>query len=347
MAVEFQAMIPQRVTLGADVGGTKTLGVLVTRDPSGAPVILNEAKIATPQTATELVDTLVLLVETLMGCRPAPGQPVTLDGVVAQLDGIGLGLPGYIGLDGIARQAPNLKYIIGHDVGAAVAERLGVPVRVDNDANCGAWAAHQCDEPAADSLVMVTLGTGIGGGMILGGQLVRGANGFASEFGHMVIDPDGPRCVCGQSGCWELSASGNAFGRLVKEALASGRVHPLSASEAALAPGEAVLNRLSTEVPDDQRAAVLEVLDDYCAAVALGVANLVNLCDPEVVSLSGGIVAAGQPLLDGLDRALRVHATVFQGRSPRLRIFSGGASAGALGAALLAESLSGTGHGAS
>ena len=99
-----------------------------------------------------------------------------------------------------------------------------MPVRVDNDATCAAWGERQAGAAQGyDDVILATLGTGIGGGIVVGGALLRGANGFAGEIGHMVVDPQGPPCPCGQRGCWERYASGGGLGRLAQQAVAEGR----------------------------------------------------------------------------------------------------------------------------
>ncbi len=137
---------------------------------------------------------------------------------------IGVGLPGLIDRDGVLRMGPNLPGIVDLDVEEALADVLGRPVVVDNDANCAAWAEHRLGASQGhDHALLVTLGTGIGAGIIADRRLLTGAHGMAAEPGHMIVDPAGPRCPCGQRGCWERYASGSGLGFLAREAALAGR----------------------------------------------------------------------------------------------------------------------------
>src|SRR5687768_5044950 len=122
------------------------------------------------------------------------------------------------------RVGPNLPDVVDLDVPGTLAPALGVPVVADNDATCAAWAEHRrgaCRD--ASEAVVVTLGTGIGAGLVSDGRLIRGAHGMAGEPGHMTVDPDGPPCPCGRRGCWERYASGSGLARLAREAAVAGR----------------------------------------------------------------------------------------------------------------------------
>src|SRR5439155_4267659 len=131
--------------------------------------------------------------------------------------------------------APNLPGVAELPLRARLSLRLGLPVQVDNDATCAAWAEREAGAGrGADDMVLVTLGTGIGGGLVRGGALDRGAHGFAGEIGHMVVDPHGPPCPCGRTGCWERFASGSGLGRLARDAAHGGR----AARMVALAGGD-------------------------------------------------------------------------------------------------------------
>ena len=193
------------VRVGIDVGGTKALGVAL--DRSGA--IAQQVQRPTPRGAESLdplVDTLVDLADEL-----------GVDG------SLGVGVPGLVTRDGVLRAAPNLDGVADFAVATLVGERLGHPVSVDNDATCATVAEWQLGAgQGANDLILVTLGTGIGGGLVADGVLHRGRNGFAGEFGHMVVNPNGPRCPCGRQGCWERYASGSGLAMLAREA-ATGR----------------------------------------------------------------------------------------------------------------------------
>ena len=176
---------------GIDVGGTKCHGVVI--DASG--VVVHDYRLPTPAGHDAIVDTLAEVAAQL-----------------APFDSIGLGVPGLITRDGVIKASPNLVDVRDFPVGQLLSQRLGAVVHVDNDATCATVAEWRAGAARGfDDVVMVTLGTGIGGGVVANGQLVRGANGFTGEFGHMVIHPDGPWCPCGRRGCWERYASGSGL----------------------------------------------------------------------------------------------------------------------------------------
>ena len=185
-------------------------------------------------------------------------------------------------------------------------------------------------------MVMVTLGTGIGGGIVTGGSLVRGRNGFAGEFGHMVIDPVGPPCRCGRRGCWERYASGAGLGRLAREAAVGGRLGRVV--EHAGGDAEAVRGEHVQAAAREGDTEALAVIEDFGRWVALGLVNLTNALDPEVFVLGGGLAVSADLYLGPIQKwftellyapELRPH--------PALAFARLGAVAGAVGAAILAD----------
>jgi len=148
--------------------------------------------------------------------------------------------------------------------------------------------------------VLVTLGTGIGGGIVAGGALQRGKHGFAGEFGHMIVDPDGPPCPCGRRGCWERYASGSGLARLAREAAVGRRATRV----VALAGGdpEAVRGEMVMQAAREGDADALAVIDDFGRWVAVGLVNLANTLDPEVFVLGGGLAAGSDLYLDPIKR---------------------------------------------
>lgn len=264
-----------------------------------------EHRVPTPRATDEILDALAGVVRTVGG----EGLPV------------GVGVPGLVDCDGRLRFAPNLPGVV--DV--AVRERLsdalgGVAVEVENDATAACWGERQLGAAAGcDDVVVVTLGTGIGGGIVSGGVLQRGANGFAGEIGHMVVCPDGPPCPCGQRGCWERYASGSGLGRL--------------AVEAGFERGEAV-----TAAAAEGDAAALALMEQYGRWVALGLVNLAYLLDPALFVLGGGLVECGDVLLRPVHAALHDLLAGAAYRPPvAVAAASLGEHAGAIGAALLAR----------
>ena len=308
-----------RRTIGIDVGGTKTLGVLVERGPDGV-VVVDREQVPSDAGRPEAVDAILRVARALIERHPGPpaGRGVAVDGV-------GVGLAGFVDPYGVVRSAPNSVGLVGQDVRGRLERELGVPAVADNDANCAVVAAHAVSAPDARHLVAVTFGTGIGGGLIVDGKLVHGARGFAGEPGHMVVDPSGPRCPCGQYGCWERYASGSGLAWLARSAVERGEAPALAAAVA---------------VPDDLLAegdpGAAAVFETYAGWVALGVANLIMLLDPDVVVLGGGVIATGEELLGRVRRIVEERfPAASDSRHVPIVASPGGPEAGALGAALL------------
>ncbi|PLS76375.1 MAG: glucokinase [Actinobacteria bacterium] len=303
--------------IGIDVGGTKCLGVAL----DGAGSVVAEHRVATPDGAEAVLEAIAE-VAVALGCGP---------GVT-----VGVGVPGLVDGDGVLAFAANLEGVVDLPVRAALERRLaGVRVTVDNDANCAAWAEHRQGAARGSSYaVLATLGTGIGGGVISGGRLVRGAHGFAGEIGHMVVDPDGPSCPCGKRGCWERFASGDALGGLGRAAVVAGtapRVAELAGGNLRAVRGEHV-----TKAAAEGDEPALEVVSRFAWWLALGLANLANLLDPDRFVLGGGLVEVGDLLLTPARTAF---AELLQGaeQRPEVPIVAAqmGERAGAVGAALL------------
>lgn len=323
-----------RPTVGVDVGGTKLLAVVLDADdPTAAP--LAAVRRPTPPGADALVDAVVEVAGEVVAdaglvlARSTPGAP---DEVAA----VGLGLPGLVDHEGVLRTGPNLPGVVDFDVDHTLAGALGLPVHVDNDANCAAWAEHVRGASRDRShSVLVTLGTGIGAGIVTGGALYRGAHGMAGEPGHMIVDPGGPRCPCGQRGCWERFASGSGLGFLAREAALAGRADAVV--ELAGGDPEAVRGEHVTAAARAGDGGARAVLASFGWWVALGVANLVNVLDPEVVVLGGGLVSEADLFLDET-RSAYDDLVLGHGHRPPVPILAAaaGEQAGALGAALLA-----------
>jgi glucokinase len=252
-------------------------------------------------------------------------------------DAVGIGVPGLVDRTGRLAVGPNLPGVVDVAISTELGGRLDLPVVVDNDATCATWAEVRLGAArGADDAVLVTLGTGIGGGVVAGGVLQRGTNGFAGEPGHMVVDPNGPPCPCGRRGCWERYASGSGLGRLARDAAAAGkgpRLVALAGGDPELVKGEHVTIAANEGDPD-----ALEVLRSFGWWAALGIANLVNILDPEVVVVAGGLVEAGEVLMEPIRTSYRELVLAADYR-PEVRIVPAQlrGDAGAIGAALLAH----------
>ena len=311
-----------RVTIGVDLGGTKCLGLTV----DARAEVVDSVRVPTPAGARAVIDALAGVALELAG-RAGAGAAA-----------VGVGVPGLVDRSGVLRFAPNLPGVAELDVRGALDRRLGgLPVHVENDASCAGWAEAQVGAARGHGHVLLaTLGTGIGGGVVAEGALYRGAHGFAGEIGHMVVDPHGPPCPCGHRGCWERFASGSGLGRLAREAAHAGR----AARMVALAGGEpeAVRGEHVTLAAAEGDADAVEVMRQFAWWVALGLANLANALDPELFVLGGGLVEAGDVLLDPVRRAFATLVEAHENR-PEVRVVPAalGERAGAIGAALLAR----------
>jgi glucokinase len=288
-----------------------------------AGTVVDERRVPTPSGGTALLDALAEVATSVSG-----------GGAVA---GVGIGVPGLVDRDGVLRFAPNLPGVMDLAIRAELEARLGVPVRVDNDATCAAWGERQLGAARGyDDVILVALGTGIGGGIVAGGALMRGGNGFSGEIGHMVVDPNGPDCPCGQRGCWERFASGSGLGRLAHIAVAEGRatrVLALAGGDPALVRGEHVT--VAAAESDVEARGVMAELGRW---VALGLVNLTQVFDPQAFVLGGGLVEAGELLLGPVRQAFD---GMLGGRAhrPPVAVVAAtlGEHAGAIGASCLFE----------
>jgi glucokinase len=278
--------------IGIDVGGTKCLAVKV--DEAGH--VLDELVTPSP-VAGGILSTLIDIV--------ARFPDVT---------SVGVGMPGAVSSDGVVAFAPHLPEVRDMHLRAELQQRLGLPVSVDNDATCAAIAEWKTGAGVGcDDLVMVTLGTGIGGGIIAGGRVLRGAHGYAGEFGHDTVQRDGHPCPCGRRGCWEQYASGTGLARL-----------------AGTGSGEEAFDAF---VSGDTTA--IAAMGEFVDWVVLGLVNVLNTCDPELFVLGGGL--GSRPELLPLVRSRLAEAMPGHGhrRAPRVEAARLGPRAGALGAAML------------
>jgi glucokinase len=306
--------------IGVDVGGTKCLGVVI--DDAGE--IVASDRRPTPRGATQLVDTVSELATTL-------GAEVATTGSIAS---VGVGLPGSITRDGVLTSSPHLPGVVEFAAATHLSERLGQTVRVGNDASCSAIAEWRVGAGrGVEDLIMITLGTGIGGGVIAGGRLLLGAHGYLGEFGHMLIDLDGPPCPCGKRGCWERYASGSAIALEAKRLVAAEGL--LGAVVAAAGSVDEITSEhiVAAALDGDRDAAV--VLEHFARWMAVGLASLMNAFDPAMFVIGGGLSRAAHVYEDVLRArfAEAVYASDLR-PLPILAFAVLGERAGAVGAAL-------------
>jgi len=330
------------VAYGVDIGGTKVLGVAYADDGT----VVASRRVPTPHLPADPARPPLAAAVARAGEELADATAAVVLALRTDLAGepgpVGVGFPGMVDRAGVLRFAPHLGAAAGADVRSLVSHRLeGEPVQVANDANCTAVGELSLGAARGfDDVLVVTLGTGIGGAIVMGGRIVTGAHGFAGEIGHMVVDPNGPPCPCGNRGCWERYASGGGLARLAREAALAGTLE----AAAALAGGdpEAVRGEHVTSAAASGDPGARRVVEELGWWLGLGLANLVALLDPEVVVVGGGLARAGDMLLDPARAAL---AGLVEGGGTRpcvpIRQAALGEHAGAIGAALAARGIEG------
>jgi glucokinase len=289
--------------IGIDVGGTKCLGVVLDDDGT----IIHALREPTPD-GSQIVGTLCEMVRDLI--RDTKHADTSTDSV-----SVGVGVPGLVTFDGVFRASPHISNVVNMPLARLLSDQLQISVRVENDATAAMYSEwiFGAARGVSDAL-MITLGTGIGGGVVMGGHLQRGSHGHAGEFGHIVVERDGRQCACGQRGCWETYASGSAL-----RAMSGGM------------DGQEVMSRALQGDHNSQA-----VVETYSEWVALGVGTLVNICDPKVIVIGGGVVQSGQMLIDHVSRHLPSYVYSHLNRDlPPVVPAALGENAGAIGSALL------------
>jgi glucokinase len=310
------------LAVGVDIGGTKVAAGVV--DEAGR--ILARARRLTPSRDPRAVeDTIVEVVRELRAGH--------------RVECVGIGAAGFVDADR-ARVlfAPHLAWR-NEPLRDAVAESVGLPVVVENDANAAAWSEWRFGAGRGqERLVCVTLGTGIGGGIVLDGQVQRGAHGLAGEFGHMVVVPDGHRCECGNRGCLEQYASGNVLGREARELARAGSPVTVPLMERVGGDVDALVGPLITEAARDGDPCAIELFEDVGRWLGIGLANLAAALDPGIFVIGGGVSDAGELLLRPARESFRRTLTG-RGFRPEPRIVAAelGPEAGLVGAADLAR----------
>jgi glucokinase len=308
-------------TIGVDLGGTKMLiGVL---SEAGTDPLYEQREASRGQTEDELVELLVREVEEAREARP-------------EVTAVGLGIPATIDHErGIAVAAVNLP-LSDVPIKQVVSERTGLPVFVDNDANTAAYAEYLYGAAQGKPhMVMLTVGTGIGGGLILGGEVYRGSTGAGAELGHTVIQADGPPCQgnCPNHGCVEALASGTALGR---EGCAAAESAPDSILGKMLAEGKEIDGRAVTEAALGGDDVAIGVFDLIGGRLGVACATFANVFQPDAIVVGGGVIAAGDLLLEPARRELRRRALNPMNRTPILEATLGN-DAGMIGAAAMAR----------
>ncbi len=309
--------------IGIDLGGTNIVSSVV----NDKYEIISTAKVPTnsPRSADEIFDDIAMISQ-----KAVREAGLTMDDIYS----VGLGTPGTVNAEGEIEFANNLGF---NHVPAAkmLEERLGVKkVFIENDANCAALGeAYAGVGDGAKDFIAVTLGTGVGSGVIVSGKIVNGVNNAGGECGHMVIVVDGEQCSCGRKGCWEAYASATALIRQTKKAMEDypdSIMHKLAEEEGK------VSGRTAFDAMRTGDIAGIKVVEDYIKYVACGVINLVNAFQPEIICIGGGICNEGETLLKPLRRYVEaerysIHSKI-QTKIVKAEL---GNDAGVIGAAIL------------
>lgn len=312
-----------RWVVGIDVGGTKSLAGLV--DSTLAVV----DTIRTPSTGLDASGLVSVMEQQVRELQQRSGVTV---------EAIGIGIPALLDLDGRAWHAPNLPLQPGDAPGIELAARLGIPVVADNDANCAVVAEHRAGAAkGVDDAVLLTLGTGVGGGVISAGRELRGAHGLGAELGHIVVQADGGPCIgnCPNRGCLESVASGTA---LVREAERVAADAPDTQLGKALADGE-LDGVLVTQLAEQGDPLSVQVLASVGHWLGVGLSSLANIFDPALILIGGGVSGAGELLIGPARDEFRSRVLPPIGERCKVARAHFGPEAGLVGAAVLAHDL--------
>ena len=316
------------LTCGVDVGGTKILGGVVDEDGT----VVEELRVISPATDVAAIEDAITSVITQLSARH-------------QVAAVGIGAAGYIDKSrSVVMFAPNLAWR-DLDLRAEIEARVALPVVVENDANAAAWGEFRFGAGEdVDDLLLITVGTGVGGGVVLDGRLHRGGFGVGGEVGHMRVVPDGALCGCGNHGCLEAYGSGTALGcgtavvRVARAAAAGGSLLARTVLDRAGGDPGLINGPMITECAQAGDPFAIEQLADLGRWLGEGVASLAAVLDPAVVVVGGGVSAAGDLLLEPI-RAAFARELTGRGHRPlaKVRLARLGNRAGLIGAADLAR----------
>ncbi len=312
-----------KIAVGVDIGGTNMRSALV--DENGEIMERRSIPSGAGKGIDYVMTNLAMLIEETISGK--------------SIAGIGIGIPGIIDSDkGILTQAPNISNVDDYPIRDVLAEKMGggIPVFIENDANCAAvgewWVGAG---RSVDSLVIITLGTGVGGGIMLKGELWPGADGMAGEIGHITIFPDGAKCNCGNFGCLESYASASAIRRMVKEGLNDNKLETILRKKSREVSGEK-LPEIVMEAAVEGDKFALWIWDEVGKALGIGIANVVNLLNVEMVVIGGGLSNAWELFIDRSMTEARKRGLRAPMRRVEIKRTVLGDDAGIIGAAYLA-----------
>jgi len=308
--------------IGVDLGGTFVKAGAVTKE---GKII---QKISIPSNAE-------ISPQAVVGQIAKAVESIRKDLGSDQLEGVGIGSPGIVDLDGgTVKYPPNFANWVIFRLGEETAKVVGTRTQVENDANAAAVGEMKFGAGRGmKNFVMVTLGTGVGGGFVIDGEVFRGENGGAGEIGHTTVDYNGPQCNCGNRGCVEAYVGQKYLSRRVMEQL---RFHPDSVLNKFVDDnGDKLEPKLISEAANDGDKFALQIWDETGMYIGVAVASALNMFDLSTVIIGGGVAKAGKPLLGSIDRTVKER--VLSSLKPNVRVLQAQLqnSAGILGAAAL------------
>lgn len=309
-----------RRAIGLDIGGTNIRGAVVQDDGT----LLAELSEPTPESSDGTTMTKILL-----------GITEALHSAHPEVDAIGVGAAGIVEWPrGLIRWAPNNTYRDWR-VRSELQDATGLPATIDNDANVAALAEARLGDRRYSEMVFLTVGTGVGGGLVLGGRIYRGPSGLGGELGHIIVAPDGPLCGCGNRGCLEAVASGTALTRMGREAAAAdpgGLIARLARDE----QDGVVTGQTVTRATESGDVTAHQIFARFGRWLGIGIASLANIFELQAVVIGGGLVQTGDLLLEPARAGYREHAYAREAR-PLAPVLAGtfGVDAGVIGAGLL------------
>lgn len=312
-----------KAVIGADIGGTNLRAALIDRN---GKILSRKSRSSDAKKGIEYVmKNLILLLTEILEYE--------------SVSGIGIGIPGIIDVDkGILTQAPNISKVRNYPVKEKLTHELGlaIDVTIENDANCAAlgewWLGAGKD---TNSMIILTLGTGLGGGIILDGKLWRGVNGMGGEIGHMTIDPDGPKCNCGNYGCLESFASAEAIRRIVEQGLTDKNLKTVLRDEVKQTEKHDIPEIVGRAAKVGDRFA-LGIWESFGRALGIAIANLTNLLNVEMIIIGGGLSNSWDLFKDIVIKEAKSRGLRAPMENVKIRKCKLGDGAGLLGAGYLA-----------
>lgn len=303
--------------IGIDLGGTNLKAGIV--DKSGKihhRLSIKTNNHADPQTILNQI--FELIDKIWAGFKPAP----------ANIIGVGLGSPGLVDKKGeTILFSPNLPLWRNIPIKRMITGKYGVPCVLENDANAAAWGEKWVGAGKdAESLVMITLGTGIGGGIVINNKLWRGVNNVAAEIGHMVIKLDGPKCSCGNYGCIEAYASATALVRRFKESLQNG-------ASSSLKDCKEITAKAINDAAFEGDGASLNIIRETGQYLGIALVNIMHVLNPEVIVLTGGMIGSGDLLMNPIKQIIKEKAFEASAKETKIVFSELGNDAGIIGAA--------------